>query len=465
MGRDPLADLDTTGVLEGVHSRLIAASDDTVLSKLSDAHTRAAATRATAGDGVEADRLAAELYVTDVLIELAADGRLDPDTTKLALAVLSEETETPLHVVELSVYLRLLASSRLRDLPPVIAVEISIEILVHLELAADVSVWRTAPGGADLVVATSVNPGHDAEHAAASALRSRRGGRSGGSSDLRAATVTRLDKPYAVLVGRTRTDGDTERLDGYLERAAQALATALQHDQLMERGRDRERALVGSGEKRLMRLAFDLHDGPVQDVLALVSDIKQFRDQLDPYVAESHRELAQGRFEDMVARLGDVDSQLRELAHSLESRSIISRPLGEILHREVDVFALRSGIDARLEIKGDPDSLSSAQRIAVFRVIQESLANVREHAGATEVDILLAARRNAIEVSIIDNGHGFEVGRALARAAQRGRLGLVGMGERVRLLGGTFVVDSQPGGPTVLWFTLPRWEPLNPDGM
>jgi signal transduction histidine kinase len=462
MGKDPLADLDTTGVLEGVHSRLVAAADDAVLSKLSEAHTHAVASRAAAGDGAGADRLAAELYVTDVLVELAADGRLDADTTKLALATLSEETETPLAVAELSVYVRLLASNRLRDLPPAIAVEISIQLLVHLELAADVSVWRTAPGGVDLVVATSRNPGHDAEHAASSALRSRRGFRPGAGSALRTATVTQLGKPYAVIVGRAATD-DTERLEGFLEQAAQALAAVLQHDQLMERSRERERALVGSGEKRLMRLAFDLHDGPVQDVLALVSDIKQFRDQLGPYIAESHRELAQGRFDDVIARLGDVDNQLRELAHSLESRSIISRPLGEILHREVDVFAHRSGIDARLEIKGDPDSLSSAQRIAVFRAIQESLANVREHAGATEVDILLAARRNAIEVSIIDNGHGFEVGRALARAAQRGRLGLVGMGERVRLLGGTFVVDSQPGGPTVLWFTLPRWEPLQPD--
>jgi signal transduction histidine kinase len=55
---------------------------------------------------------------------------------------------------------------------------------------------------------------------------------------------------------------------------------------------------------------------------------------------------------------------------------------------------------------------------------------------------------------------GFEVERALAKAAQRGRLGLVGIAERVRMLGGTFQVDSAPGGPTSLKFTLPRWEPL-----
>ena len=55
-------------------------------------------------------------------------------------------------------------------------------------------------------------------------------------------------------------------------------------------------------------------------------------------------------------------------------------------------------------------------------------------------------RRASIEVRVTDDGHGFEVGRALARAAQRGRLGIVGIGERVRMLGGTFEIDSAPGG-------------------
>ena len=184
------------------------------------------------------------------------------------------------------------------------------------------------------------------------------------------------------------------------------------------------------------------------------------RDQLYPFILESHRELVYGRFEDMVARLTDIDHALRELAHSLETKSIVSRPLSEIIHREVDGFAARTGIEARTEVRGDPDSLSSAQRIAVFRAVQESLANVREHSGATAVEVRIRARRSTIDVSITDNGHGFEVSRAVAKAAQRGRLGLVGMGERVRLLGGTFQIDSKPGGPTTLRFSLPRWEPL-----
>ena len=211
-----------------------------------------------------------------------------------------------------------------------------------------------------------------------------------------------------------------------------------------------------------MRLGFDLHDGPIQDVLALAADVQLLQRQVYPFILDDYRDQAHGRFDDLSSRLVELDRQLREIAHSLETKSVISRPLGEILHREVDNFSERTGIAAELEIRGDPDSLSSAQRITVFRAIQEALANVREHAGATTVSVRVRARRSAIELQIVDDGMGFEVERALAKAAQRGRLGLVGIGERVHMVGGTFEVESSPGGPSSLKITLPRWEPLTP---
>jgi signal transduction histidine kinase len=190
--------------------------------------------------------------------------------------------------------------------------------------------------------------------------------------------------------------------------------------------------------------------------------VRHLRDQAYPVLLEDQREQIFGRFDDVLLRLVELDRQLREIAHSLESKSIVSRPLGEILHRETEAFAQRAGIEVNLQLRGDPESLSSAQRVAVFRAIQEALANVREHSGATHVEITVRARRASIDVRIVDNGAGFEVGRALARAAQRGRLGVVGIGERVRMLGGTFEIESTPGGPTILSLSLPRWQPLGP---
>jgi signal transduction histidine kinase len=250
--------------------------------------------------------------------------------------------------------------------------------------------------------------------------------------------------------------------DAFLAEVTNAIGPVLEREYLLEHSSARDRTLVAASERRLMRLGFDLHDGPIQDVLALAADVRLLQQQVYPFVLEDYREQAYGRFDDLSSRLVELDRQLREIAHSLETKSVISRPLGEILHREVDNFAERSGVKAELEIRGDPDSLSSAQRITVFRAIQEALANVREHAGATSVIVRVRARRSAIELHIWDDGMGFEVERALAKAAQRGRLGLVGIGERVRMLGGTFELESAPGGPTTLKLTLPRWEPLAP---
>ena len=73
--------------------------------------------------------------------------------------------------------------------------------------------------------------------------------------------------------------------------------------------------------------------------------------------------------------------------------------------------------------------------------------------------VRVRARRSAIELQIVDDGMGFEVERALAKAAQRGRLGLVGIGERVHMVGGTFELESQPGGPTTLSSRSPAGSP------
>jgi len=92
--------------------------------------------------------------------------------------------------------------------------------------------------------------------------------------------------------------------------------------------------------------------------------------------------------------------------------------------------------------------------------VQESLANVREHSGANEVQVKVHSGERGTEARIVDDGRGFEVAKTLIRAAKRGRLGLVGMGERVRLLGGSFDVESSPGGPTSISLMLPRWQPV-----
>jgi signal transduction histidine kinase len=111
-------------------------------------------------------------------------------------------------------------------------------------------------------------------------------------------------------------------------------------------------------------------------------------------------------------------------------------------------------------VSGDFGAMTPSQKIALIRVVQEACTNIREHSGAANVELAITAGRSCVELQISDDGEGFEVTRTLQDAAQRGRLGLVGSSERVRLLGGTFDVRSGPGGPTTVSVTLPRWQPL-----
>jgi signal transduction histidine kinase len=415
------------------------------------------------GNGADALRPAATSLAAETIVDLAVEDWLQPMDAQTIVSALADACSIDPEAARFDLYVTAATNPRLVELPPAVGAAVQTGLLVDLNIATEVSLWRNDSDGRVEQLLNTGGPGASSRMRAEAmiALRERRF-RVFRRAAYRSAVIRRFGHPYAAVVARTGKSSSPERLDAYLAEAGAALGPVLDREHLLERSTERERALVSTAERRLMRLGFDLHDGPIQDVLALGAEVRHLRDQANPHVAESHREQVFGRFDDVLSRLVELDRQLREIAHSLESKSIVSRPVGEILHREVDAFTERSGIEAGLELLGDPESLTSAQRVAVFRAIQEALSNVREHSGATRADIVMRARRSSIEVRIVDNGTGFEVERAIAQAAERGRLGLVGIGERVRMLGGTFEIESEPGGPTVLAFSLPRWEPLAP---
>jgi two-component system, NarL family, sensor histidine kinase YdfH len=99
----------------------------------------------------------------------------------------------------------------------------------------------------------------------------------------------------------------------------------------------------------------------------------------------------------------------------------------------------------------------------LLALIREALSNVREHSGAKHVTISIKSRRGGVETQIVDDGQGFDPETTLVRAARDGHLGLVGMHERVRMLGGNTNIESRPGGPTVISVELPSWPGLTRD--
>jgi signal transduction histidine kinase len=448
--------------LERLHAYFLEGCTDEIRPVLNAVLVDARRVHAGYGDDEVGDGLASVWYAATAIVELAAALELDDADVRGAGAAIAEACALPLSAARYVLFREVVGSPRLLELPPLMAIEVQLRLLLGLDVLSDVSLWTRTPGGLDCVLSLGVEgrPSRRTRAEAKATLRQRSRLSLLGGSQLRSATVLRFGEAYAAIVGRVGA-AEQSVAEAYLLQTAAALSPVIEREHLLEYSADRERTLTASAERRLMRLGFDLHDGPIQDVLALAADVRLLQQQVYPFILDDYREQAHGRFDDLSGRLVELDRQLREIAHSLETKSVLSRPLGEILHREVDNFSERTGISTELEIRGDPDSLSSAQRITVFRAIQETLANVREHAGATTVSVRVRARRSAIELQVVDNGMGFEVERALAKAAQRGRLGLVGIGERVRMVGGTFELESQPGGPTSLKITLPRWEPLH----
>jgi signal transduction histidine kinase len=223
----------------------------------------------------------------------------------------------------------------------------------------------------------------------------------------------------------------------------------------------RELGLAAANERLLVRLGFDLHDGPLQQVYALAQDVRLLREQMVEFVGSEHRKTLVGRFDDLESQLAELHQDLRDLAHSLEPRSLLQQPLPQAVERELAALKRRTGISTSVVLEGSFDALTASQRIALLRVLQEALSNVRHHSGSREVAVILRDETfKGVCMEIRDDGRGFDPARVVPAEDGGSGIGLVGMRERLRLLGGRLEIESAPGGPTTVRATLPRWLPL-----
>jgi signal transduction histidine kinase len=219
----------------------------------------------------------------------------------------------------------------------------------------------------------------------------------------------------------------------------------------------REHDLVAAGERRLLRLGFDLHDGPLQEIVALAEEIRTASTQISAVVPDDFRQRVRGRFNDVHARLGALDESLRQIAHSVRSTTAVARPVADAIEAELIALENATDIAADLEVEGDLSSLSDSQKIVLFRVVQEALSNVRKHSEAESVSVMLRSRRTFVDLTVSDDGRGFD-----PRRLDTDRLGLAGISERVRLLGGAVEIETIPGAGTTVRATLPQWKPSTP---
>jgi signal transduction histidine kinase len=241
-----------------------------------------------------------------------------------------------------------------------------------------------------------------------------------------------------------------------LETVLPTLSATLERDELLSRGSASQQEVLAATTRRLARLRFDLHDGPQQDVMMLAEDLRFFRDQLASATAQtSSRDRILGRVDDLQARLVALDGDLRRISASLQSPFLQPHSLRNAIKQLTEAFTARTAVKPEVKLRGEFTHLTDSQQIALLALIREALANVREHSNAKHVSVSLNVGAKGVVATVSDDGQGFDPEATLVKAAREGHLGLVGMHERVRLLGGHTQIDSQPGGPTVISVRLP----------
>jgi signal transduction histidine kinase len=418
------------------------------------ARTRAEVLFGACGENGDAIPLAQLGYAGELLLLIAVDLAAEPSQAQRMIERLDQSARVP----RVALGREVLQSGRLLGLPVAVAIEVRIAFLLAFTGAASVSVWTTAGGGVKRIAQAGQDGDHqDAIRDLARRLLAGNPSPPSAPAPLTGVRLERLGPPSAALVleGMTAAAEEGELL---LAAAGPVLAALLDRHAPAAREAPSHETLLESVQRRLTRLRFDLHDGPQQDVHLLAQDLALFREQLRPMISgDPNAGRLLGRLDDLEAQLVALDGDLRRLSTSVQSPLLVPGSLPEALRAVTEAFAARTTVVPEVRFSGSTSTLTDSQQIALLSLIREALSNIRQHSEAERVQIAIATDTDGVRVEIRDDGKGFDPEHTLVTAARAGRLGLVGMHERVRMLGGVTQIDSSPGAGTVISATLPPW--------
>lgn len=254
----------------------------------------------------------------------------------------------------------------------------------------------------------------------------------------------------ALLVSSVRQHELTEAAekreeDGLQERqrlTEQVLTTGKKLDRSKADLRALAASLVTAQEEERRRIARDLHDDFAQR-LALI--------EINLTESTRNGSLGEADLSSVITQVSAVAEEIRKLSHGLHPSTIETLGLSTALDSLGEDWERTAGLPVRCTCPKPSHTIPRPVAIALYRIAQEALRNAKKHAGDARVSITLSETRQDLELTIQDDGRGFD-----ARAARRKRgLGLIGMHERAALLGGRLRIRSSPGKGTTIRVAIP----------
>jgi signal transduction histidine kinase len=242
-----------------------------------------------------------------------------------------------------------------------------------------------------------------------------------------------LERPVGVLVLLRRTPWRLDRRDAVrLEDLAVEAVAALRSHSLAIKV-----AEVAVLQERL-NLAREIHDGLASDLAAVVALFKYYEQRRlrDPEDASQLLPQLRSMSEEILAGA-------RNILQSLRPKTIRSQGLLASVLKLVDQFGRMNLVETNVNIRGEESSVAPEQKEVIFQVLRESLSNVRKHAQARNLWVVLDLSSTPWVMTVRDDGRGFDVRRVAEDPRKGGSYGLVGMRERAELIGGSLEMVSQ----------------------
>jgi two-component system sensor histidine kinase UhpB len=210
-----------------------------------------------------------------------------------------------------------------------------------------------------------------------------------------------------------------------------------------------ERAIHAQEAER-KRIALSLHDDTGQALTTLIINLERLEDRIADRDAETKSRLSEAR---MLAL--DTLNELRKIIHDLRPAILDDLGLAPAIRWYARSNLEAAGIQAEVHVPEEPLALSPELNTTLFRIAQEAINNVVRHSGAARAEISLGLHEGEVWLCIEDDGRGFNAAGDQGEAIRLQHWGLVGIQERVELVGGCFNLASEPGRGSLLQVTVP----------